>query len=127
MRPIVTEPVRIDLSVRHVSIPDRKDQVVLLAETMQPVLLVPGIAMRIDNQRIRRLAFRSCHALSNGNEAPLTRCIAPLLLDGKVRAALFAGNEAVFELRTIEGQSVTLRQSLIGFTAGYRALSKLQP
>lgn len=87
---------------------------VMVLRTPLGLLLGEGVAVTVDGRAVGRLAFLTCEA---------DGCVAPVRVEGGVRAALRGGTAMVLTLRRRDGTVLAAEYSLLGFIAATDRLS----
>ena len=79
------------------------------------VLVSPGLSLRVDQGEDQQIPLHHCRPEG---------CLALFPLEEDWRQALEAGRELQVGFRRLDGQTMTLPVSLLGITAGLRALEE---
>lgn len=90
---------------------------ILIIRTRLGLLLPAGLELRIDGSKPVKAAFRSCHA--SRQEAG---CIVPVRLAGDFLARARAGAVLSVSAKTLAGEALTQKLSLIGVTNALASL-----
>lgn len=98
--------------VLAVSLAPADDGLTLIVQTPLDVYLPADFALRIDGQDERRVRFRHCNPAG---------CWVLIPADGNLLRAFQRGQEAEAALSLVEGQTVRISFSLMGFTAALNA------
>jgi len=92
---------------------------VLIVNTPMGLLLPQGLAMKIDNNPVFKLAIRSCHLRRAEGY-----CLAPFELTRRLRKKFQVGKQVVISGRLLTGQKVSQKISLLGFSKALKHLNK---
>lgn len=101
--------------VMAVSLAPSDDGLVLIFQTPLDVYLPADFALRIDGQREQRMRFRHCNPAG---------CWVLIPADTGLLRALQRGQKAEAALSLVEGQTVRISFSLMGFTSALEAFEE---
>lgn len=88
---------------------------IAIIQTPLELLLSKGINLEIDQNKLGKLTYRSCHAAG---------CLAPFSVSGRIKRAMLNGLSAELKVYDLQGQAKQTKFSLLGISSAIQHVDR---